>query len=241
MKNIFIICFSIFISNAFAGDVGKSYIITNSTDHDIKVTANFWKEVSRYPLQVVLPPSTCLRIRDHYHYRENDYTGHMHTGIYRADYSFVTKWVFVPDAMSLLIDDGSAYESFRGLDLFNYEVTGKTRGLLGFIDTFQLSWNSIPNSRNNIISGSCKIFVPGEALFVGGDGNTELHDSVFASDHERVDHLLRNGAEVNLRNKDGKTSLEIARQQEDAYMISILKGYGAEEKSPSNFISGVNQ
>lgn len=223
MKNIFIIYFSVFALNAFS-DSADFYTIINRTNHDIKVTANFWKAHEKYPLQFLLSPFACLRIHEHYHYRDYDYVGHIFSETYNIDRSFVEKWTFAPDSLSLLIDDGSAYEMFDGLDLYNYEVTGKANAILNFFDSFKLHWNEEPNKSYHI-SDTCETFAPEEALFVGEGGNTRLHDAVFAYDYEKVDHLLKNGAEMHLKNKEGRTPIDVAKQLKDEQMFSIFQSY----------------
>ena len=240
MKHIFVICFIIFMWNVFAHD-SDFYIIKNSTAHDMKITTSFWKEVLRYALQVALPAYACVRIYDHYHYEKDDYIGHLSSETENLSSSSIIKWVFVPGSLSLVIDDESAYESFRALGLSNHEVTGEANsGIFGLFDSFRLHSNRIPNEPNHL--SNCDAFIPEEALFVGGDGNTRLHDTIFDRNYEEANRLLKNGVEVNLKNKDGKTSLDIASQLGDEHMISILKDYGAEEASMSSrFVSSVNQ
>jgi len=225
MKNIFIIYFSVFALNAFS-DLSSSYVIViNHTDHDMKVTANFWKGVIQYPLQVVLPPLACLKIHQSYYYRDHDYMGHIFAETHSISPSFVTKWLFVPESLHLLIDDGSAYKSFEEWGFHNYKVTGEFNAMWSFFDSFKLHWSVEPNKHDHI-SGTCSTFVPEEALFVGGDGSTRLHDAVFARDYKKVDHLLKNGAEMYLKNKEGRTPLDIVNQLGDEYMLSIFQRYG---------------
>ncbi|MDE0151342.1 MAG: ankyrin repeat domain-containing protein [Bdellovibrionales bacterium] len=217
-----------------------SYIIRNSTEHNMTVTAGFWKGISRYTLQFELPAFGCLKMSDHYHYRQTDYVGHFYSGSDNIS-SFITKWVFVPESLNLVIDDESAYESFRALDLLNYEVVGEANSsMFGLFDSFSLNYNQVPDQSNDI-SETCYTFIPENALFVGGDGNTHLHDEVIASNYDEVDRLLKNGAEVNLRNKTGSTSLEIARELGDDRMVSLLKHYGAREELFSGLLSDASK
>jgi len=223
MQNIFIIFLIIFMWSASANPPENFYKIQNSTEHDMKVTASFWKEASRYALQAVLQPFECLLVHKHYHYRKTDYTGHIKFTM-SMNHLVIKKWIFVPNSLILEINDESAYESFRGLNLFNYEVTGRANAILGLFDSFRLRLNEVPNNRNND-TDDCRMFLPEEALFVGGDGNTYLHDAVLDGDVEKADSLIQNGLEISLKNKDGKTAMDLAHQLEDLEMISLLQKY----------------
>jgi len=62
---------------------------------------------------------------------------------------------------------------------------------------------------------------------VDQDGNTPLHLVAYIQDQtlavQAAKILLANGAKVNTRNKDGKTALELARESDNAAVITILE------------------
>ena len=64
------------------------------------------------------------------------------------------------------------------------------------------------------IHGSCREFNPRQAIFIGGDGNTLLHEAVLNNDLEEVERHIAGGASVNIRNKDGYTPLDLAKNQQ---------------------------
>ncbi len=231
MKNIFIICFYIFTSSAFAKG-NDFYTILNSTEHVAKVTMNFWSFTRNFALQEALTPSECIRIYKHYDFQsyEYDYYGlekiikfTFDEKIKKPFHSLFIKWIFLPSSLSIKIDDESAYERFLGLDLMNYEVMGESNSLLKFFDTFSLIHDDVPNKRDRY----CRIFIPEKALFVGGDGNTYLHDAILDGDIGKVEELLENKAERSLKNSDGITPIELAIQEGNSRIVKILRYHGA--------------
>jgi ankyrin repeat protein len=61
------------------------------------------------------------------------------------------------------------------------------------------------------------------------DGSTPLHKTVENGDTEGVKVLLENKASITLKNKAGKTVLQIAREKKFQDVEKLLVQYGAKE------------
>jgi len=57
----------------------------------------------------------------------------------------------------------------------------------------------------------------------------ELLNACKDGDLEKVKQLLESRADVNARNKDGKTALRIALEEGHKEIVKLLKSYGAKE------------
>jgi hypothetical protein len=63
----------------------------------------------------------------------------------------------------------------------------------------------------------------------GQDLNTKLIKAAAARNTAEVQSLLRQGADVNARSKDGTTALMIAKAESNVDVLTLLKSYGAKE------------
>ncbi|AVI64726.1 hypothetical protein CKQ84_01865 [Shewanella sp. WE21] len=55
----------------------------------------------------------------------------------------------------------------------------------------------------------------------------ELHSAVWNGDYAAVRQLILDGADVNHKNADGKTSLDLAKERKDDLIVKLLHTYGA--------------
>jgi ankyrin repeat protein len=60
-----------------------------------------------------------------------------------------------------------------------------------------------------------------------GHGRTPLHWAVMGGHVEVVRLLLSRGAKVNIKDEDGKTALDLAREKRDREIIALLEKAGA--------------
>jgi ankyrin repeat protein len=60
------------------------------------------------------------------------------------------------------------------------------------------------------------------------EGRTPLHRTVAAANLKLAKHLISAGADVNLTDSGGKTALEIAEDQGEPTLVTLLEQYGAE-------------
>ncbi|MBU0532559.1 ankyrin repeat domain-containing protein, partial [Candidatus Micrarchaeota archaeon] len=58
-------------------------------------------------------------------------------------------------------------------------------------------------------------------------GSTPLMKAVLIRDVSLVDFLLSQGADINTKNNERATALDIAKKQNNAEMITFLKEHGA--------------
>lgn len=63
---------------------------------------------------------------------------------------------------------------------------------------------------------------------LGPAGQTPLHEAVAAANLKLAKQLISAGADVNLTDSSGRTVLEIAEQQGEPNLITLLQQYGAE-------------
>jgi cytohesin len=61
------------------------------------------------------------------------------------------------------------------------------------------------------------------------EGYTCLMMAARNKQSELAELLIRNGADINLKAKDGKTALSLAKKKEDQEMVDLLKRHGANE------------
>ncbi|MGR3972215.1 ankyrin repeat domain-containing protein [Shewanella sp. 1180_01] len=55
----------------------------------------------------------------------------------------------------------------------------------------------------------------------------ELHDAAWSGNYLGVKNLILYGADVNLRNSDGKTPLDLAKERRDDLIVKLLQAHGA--------------
>ena len=65
------------------------------------------------------------------------------------------------------------------------------------------------------------------------DNKSEINDmlinAAWTGDVEKVQQLIEQGADVNDRNKEGKTALNLAREEGNTDIVNLLLEAGAEE------------
>ena len=80
----------------------------------------------------------------------------------------------------------------------------------------------------------CVIGFSLRAVSVDAAANDELLDAAMAGNASVVKNLLANGADVNTKNKKGKTPIEVIGSQNRKEIIDLLKKHGA--KSPAQIM-----
>lgn len=221
---IFLLIKSFLISPFFAlamdrfGD-GEIYVILNSTQYRSNIRTLWLKNNYSVLLQENLDSSECIYINSRYC---NDQE-------YNPSYpgNNCSNWIF--RSISITIDDDryNVYKRFKYFHANHFEVVGDSGSFFGLINGFRLP--KIPKHRRYqlIKDSSCKVFIPELAYFIGGDGNTALHDAVRENDLDTTIRLMGEGASVNLRNRGGFNAWDFANRNGNRSIMKVLEDNGA--------------
>lgn len=215
---------------------GASHTVTNSTDYNVEVYMK-WYRIHLYNMTMARPfyvkdnisPHSCITI-NHIYYNYN--RPHCNKDADENDENCI-QWRYFDNPVVLfnsdlviLVNDSEQNAFDRVLDggvLGNYEVIGDKKATLGLFDSFDLTeYDDTSKS-----SEQCKIFHPTNAFYA--DGDTILHHMIRTrQETDVVRAWLSSGApDVNLKNEDGVTPMELALEKQNEYIILLLLEYGA--------------
>ena len=186
---------------------GPVYTIINSTSAPIYVDTTWFKGLMRVSVSERVDAGECVYLRRGYCDRRSRDAGY-------SEHNCID-WIF--ERLAVNVEN----RSFNQVWLEDLQVVEDRSFFDRHFFSFKLLEVQVQDEQT-----SCKVFIPDQAVFIGGDGNTLLHDAVQENNLAETERLIHRGASINMRNKDGFTALDLARAKEYPEMVSLLSQYG---------------